>query len=131
MEKPFTFVHVQPCQMRNSGFSAGQLSKQATITFFRIITVGLVCFTGLLSGSCVTTRYSPETACLRALQENSKILIPWLPERNRQFYLKGLKNIHRKNAVSLTYMVQVEWDLKAAGVLDPLDSADFYRLGTC
>lgn len=84
----------------------------------------------LLSAGCATTRFSHESPCLKVLKPGSRVLVPWVPGANEEFYVRGLKKVYNKRNIEITSVHEQEWNLMASGVLDPLDSSSNAALQT-
>lgn len=97
--------------------------------FFRRYKIALVFGSLLLFPvGCATTRINHQGPCLKELESGSRLLVPWLPEKNTEFYLNGLRKIHKRQNIEIISVAEKEWDLKAAGITDPLDSSNFPAL---
>jgi len=82
----------------------------------------------LLLVGCARTHFRQTGPCLRALEPQSMLLVPWLPEKNTEFYLKGLQKIYKKQNIEIAYAEEQEWNLRASGVTNPMDSSTFSLL---
>lgn len=91
----------------------------------RLLSVGLLFSSLLLAAGCATTRFSEPGPCLKAIKADSKLLVPWLPEKNRAFYLKGLERVYERQDIEVLSAAEQEWNLRAFGIENPLDTSSF------
>jgi len=93
---------------------------------------GWICllFIGLFS-SCISTRYQGMNTCTVILGPADKVLVPYLrpiPLVRSATYFQALKKQFDDHGVPIKYAPEEEWELKAAGINNPLDSAQYPAL---
>ncbi len=82
-------------------------------------------------GSCIGTRYQGMTTCPVALTPADKVLVPYLHPillAQSATYFRFLKKRFDEQKIPVLYAPEEEWALKAAGIQNPLDSAQFLAL---
>jgi hypothetical protein len=81
----------------------------------------------LLTSCAITTfkQVSPKTAVLRP---GDKCLLVNLPGQDHAMYTRTLASMLEKKRVEFKYLPAQEWELRAAGILNPLDSSKFEKL---
>jgi len=91
---------------------------------------GCLLFSSLFS-SCISTRYQGMNTCPAALGPADKVLVPYLrpiPLARSATYFQALKEQFDAHQVPVRYAPEEEWALKAAGISNPLDSAQYPAL---
>ena len=95
----------------------------------RLIYVSLSIFVlGTLFISCAKTQYIRTSPSAIVLNSGAKCLVPHLPDRYTDYYLKDLTTIFERKNIDIKYFPQEEWNLRVSGVIDPLDSMSFSKL---
>lgn len=89
---------------------------------FKIILVG-----ALLIG-CSSTKYETVTACSAGLKGGDKILLIWFPNYNTEIFINRLQKRFNNEHIEIFDSQQEEWNLKVAGIHQPLDSLNRVKL---
>jgi hypothetical protein len=118
----FLIIRIAPINMLNRNF--GLSPFQSTQRLFFKYSVFFV----LLGSSCVTTRFQETTTCAVLLKSGDRCLLPWLPANESEILLRQINSQFQKKEVEVRYMPAEEWNLRAAGVSNSLDSAQFASL---
>ena len=89
-----------------------------------------VLLSSLISG-CIGTRYQGMTTCPTALTSTDKVLVPYLhpiPLATSATYFRYMKKRFDAQKIPVFYAPEEEWTLKAVGIQNPLDTAQFPAL---
>ncbi|HEX8657874.1 MAG TPA: hypothetical protein VF690_10085 [Hymenobacter sp.] len=81
--------------------------------------------------SCISTRYQGMNTCPVTLGPTDKVLVLYLrpiPLARSATYFQALKKQFDEHRVPVRYAPEEEWELRAAGVNNPLDSTQYPAL---
>lgn len=113
--KPYHYVSL----ISTCSFLFRCLEKQK-ITILIVVTI--------LFHGCVSTRYTGTQHCAPYLKEGDKILVSALPSTNWEYQVNLIRKELKGRNVKVLYAPEEEFNLRAAGVINPLDSVFYTQL---
>lgn len=79
--------------------------------------------------SCVpTTKINGSTFCPAYLKEGDRVLLGALPSDNSDYHFDLIQKELKRRDVTISYAPQEDWNLRASGISNPLDTTYYKKL---
>lgn len=82
----------------------------------------------VVMASCSSTQFGGDAHCPAYLAEGDKVLLTSLPFKDWELHLENIRRRVSSRKVEVLYAPEEEFQLRASGILNPLDSVYFTQL---